>query len=88
MGVEMPTAEAARRRVLALASKHAGALAFSRIGDPATGDYAPGVDKFTSGKGFHHVLEIDVTDAGLDVTMIRFPRATVVGKDEDDDSET
>jgi hypothetical protein len=37
--VEAPNAESARRRAQAAAAKHAGALAFSRTGDPNTGDF-------------------------------------------------
>lgn len=36
---EVPNAESARRRAQAAAAKHAGALAFSRTGDPNTGDF-------------------------------------------------
>ena len=36
---EAPNAESARRRAQAAAAKHAGALAFSRTGDPNTGDF-------------------------------------------------
>jgi hypothetical protein len=36
---EAPNAESARRRAQAAAAKHAGALAFSRSGDPNTGDF-------------------------------------------------
>lgn len=37
--VEAPNADSARRRAEAAALKHAGALAFSRTGDPDTGDF-------------------------------------------------
>ncbi|MGI3903481.1 MAG: hypothetical protein ACRYGP_19545 [Janthinobacterium lividum] len=36
---EAPNAESARRRAKAAATKHAGALAFSRAGDPNTGEF-------------------------------------------------
>lgn len=39
--VEAPSIEAARRRALAAVPKHAGAVAFTRVGDPATGDFSP-----------------------------------------------
>ena len=41
-GVEAPSAEVARRRAQALTATHAGALAFSRTGDPATGEFQEG----------------------------------------------
>ncbi len=37
--VEAPNAESAQRRAQAAAAKHAGALAFSRTGDPNTGEF-------------------------------------------------
>jgi len=37
---EVRSAEAARRRVASLAGAHAGAVAFSRTGDPATGEFS------------------------------------------------
>lgn len=40
-GIEAPSVEAAKRRALAALPKHAGAVAFTRIGDPATGDFSP-----------------------------------------------
>ena len=36
---EAPNAESATRRARAAAAKHVGALAFSRTGDPNTGDF-------------------------------------------------
>ncbi len=36
---EAPSADAARRRARAAAEKHGGAVAFSRTGDPNTGDF-------------------------------------------------
>ena len=36
---EAPSAESARRRAQAAALEHAGALAFSRTGNPDTGDF-------------------------------------------------
>lgn len=38
----MPNREAAKRRAEAMAAKHAGALAFSRTGDPDSGSFADG----------------------------------------------
>ena len=38
---EAPNAEAARRRAQAAAAKHGGAIAFSRTGDPDTGEFGP-----------------------------------------------
>ena len=40
---EVPSAEMARRRVASLARAHAGVVAFSRAGDPATGDFEDAV---------------------------------------------
>ena len=36
---EAPNADTARRRARAMAEKHAGAVAFSRTGDPVTGEF-------------------------------------------------
>ena len=36
---EAPNADMAKRRARAVAEKHAGAVAFSRTGDPATGEF-------------------------------------------------
>ncbi len=36
---EAPSADAARRRAQALVGNHAGAVAFSRTGDPGTGEF-------------------------------------------------
>ena len=41
-GVEAPSAEPARRRAQALAAIHADALAISRTGGPATGEFQRG----------------------------------------------
>jgi len=41
--VELQSEYAARSRAAALASKHAGAIAFSRSGDPSTGEFEPAV---------------------------------------------
>lgn len=41
--VEMPSEQAARSRAAALAAKYAGAIAFSRSGDPSTGEFEPAV---------------------------------------------
>ena len=40
---EAPSAEMAKRRAAALARLHAGVLAFSRAGDPSTGDFEDAV---------------------------------------------
>jgi len=40
---EAPTAGAAERRARALAAEHAGTVAFSRTGDPTTGDFPDAV---------------------------------------------
>ena len=37
--MEAPNADLAKRRAHAVAEKHAGAVAFSRTGDPATGEF-------------------------------------------------
>jgi hypothetical protein len=37
---EVPSTEAARRRVALLAGAHAGVVAFSRSGDPGTGEFS------------------------------------------------
>ncbi len=37
--MEAPNGESARRRAQAAAAKHAGAVAFSRTGDPNTGEF-------------------------------------------------
>jgi hypothetical protein len=42
-GAECPTGHAAQRRAQALADKHGGAVAFSRTGDPASGEFADAV---------------------------------------------
>ena len=39
---EAPNKDAAKRRAEAMAGKHAGAIAFSRTGDPDSGDFAEG----------------------------------------------
>jgi hypothetical protein len=36
---ELPSAEAAKRRLASIAHQHIGVVAFSRTGDPATGDF-------------------------------------------------
>ena len=40
---EAPNAESARRRAQAAAAKHGGAVAFSRSGDPNTGEFGDAV---------------------------------------------
>ena len=40
---EAPNGDMAKRRAQALAATHAGALAFSRTGDPDSGDFADAV---------------------------------------------
>lgn len=42
-GIECRTAQEATRRASVLSATHAGALAFSRTGDPSTGDFEPAV---------------------------------------------
>ena len=37
--LEAPNADMAKRRARTVAEKHAGAVAFSRTGDPATGEF-------------------------------------------------
>lgn len=37
--LEAPNGESARRRAQAAATRHAGAIAFSRTGDPDSGDF-------------------------------------------------
>ncbi len=39
---EAPNRDAAKRRAEAMSAKHAGAIAFSRTGDPDSGDFAEG----------------------------------------------
>ena len=41
--IEAPHADAARRRAQAAAAKHGGAIAFSRTGDPASGEFTDAV---------------------------------------------
>ena len=41
--MEAPSAEMAQRRAASLARAHAGVVAFSRAGDPATGDFEDAV---------------------------------------------
>ena len=36
---ELPSAEAAKRRAASIAHQHAGVVAFSQTGDPATGEF-------------------------------------------------
>jgi hypothetical protein len=40
---QVPSAEAARRRVISRANAHTGVVAFSRTGDPATGEFEDAV---------------------------------------------
>ena len=47
---EAPNSESARRRALAVAAKHGGAIAFSRTGDPNTGDFGEAVILGTYGE--------------------------------------
>jgi len=42
-GIEAQSEREARSRASALAQGHAGAVAFSRSGDPSTGEYEPAV---------------------------------------------
>ena len=48
--IEAPNAESARRRAFELAVKNAGAIAFSRTGDPNTGDFSDAVILATYGE--------------------------------------
>ena len=48
--VEASNAEAARRRAQAMAAKHGGAIAFSRTGDPNTGEFGDAVIITTYGE--------------------------------------
>ena len=41
--MEAQSAEAAKRRAAAVAASHSGAIAFSRTGEPATGDFEDAV---------------------------------------------
>ena len=47
---EAPNAESARRRAQAAAAKHGGAIAFSRTGDPNTGEFGEAVILATCGE--------------------------------------
>ncbi len=47
---EAPNAEAARRRAQVDAAKHGGAVAFSRTGDPVSGDFSDAVILATYGE--------------------------------------
>ncbi len=47
---EAPNRDIARRRAEALAATHAGALAFSRTGDPDSGEFADAVVTATFGE--------------------------------------
>ena len=42
-GVEAPSASSAQRRAQAMLGKKAGAIAFSRTGDPAIGEFADAI---------------------------------------------
>ena len=48
--VEAPNTESARRRAQAAAAKHGGAIAFSRMGDPNTGEFSDAVILATYGE--------------------------------------
>ena len=48
--VEAPNSESARSRAQATAAKHGGAIAFSRTGDPNTGEFAEAVILATYGE--------------------------------------
>jgi len=48
--VEAPSGEAARRRALAVAATNAGAVAFSRTGDPDSGEFGDAVILATYGE--------------------------------------
>ncbi len=48
--VEVPNGESARRRAATAATQHAGAIAFSRTGDPSSGEFADAVILATYGE--------------------------------------
>ncbi len=48
--MEAPNGESARRRAQAAAAKHGGAIAFSRTGDPNTGEFGEAVILATCGE--------------------------------------
>ena len=48
--VEAPSGEAARRRASVVAAKNAGAIAFSRTGDPDSGEFGDAVILATYGE--------------------------------------
>lgn len=48
--MEAPNGEAAKRRAQAAAAKHVGAVAFSRTGDPDTGEFGDAVILATYGE--------------------------------------
>ncbi len=54
--MEAPNGEGARRRAQAAAAKHGGAVAFSRTGDPNTGDFGDAVILATYGEVDHGML--------------------------------
>ena len=54
--MEAPNGESARRRAQAAAAKHAGAIAFSRTGDPDSGDFSDATILATYGEVDHGML--------------------------------
>ena len=54
--MEAPNGESARRRAQTAAAKHGGAVAFSRTGDPNTGDFGDAVILATYGEVDHGML--------------------------------
>ncbi len=55
---EAPNSEAARRRAQAAATKHAGAIAFSRTGDPNTGEFGDAEILATYGEVDRNMLAV------------------------------
>ena len=54
--MEAPNGESARRRAQAAAAKHGGAIAFSRTGNPDTGDFGDAMILATYGEVDHGML--------------------------------
>ena len=54
--VEAPSAETAKRRAHRAAETNAGAVAFSRTGDPNTGEFSDAVILATYGEVDHNML--------------------------------
>ena len=54
--IEAQSSEAAKRRAATAALKHAGAIAFSRTGDPDSGDFSDAVILATYGEVDHGMM--------------------------------